>query len=246
MKHDVLLIGTYHKTGTVWMQRAFEPVAEALGLRYAGTHLDAGATVFPAGIYHDDHARFSDAILATDHAGFRMVRDPRDVVISGAHYHVKSHEPWLHMPREGLDGRTYQQAILSLPSWPERYDFEMRHTAKKTTRKMVNDFVRVPYFLLVRYETWMTDASLADFTAILSALGFSTREVETAAAIFQRVSLFGGREGADDHVRSGRVAQWRQVFTKALAEQFLEIYDDALIRLGYEENHDWVLALPDA
>lgn len=246
MKQKTLLVGTYHKTGTVWMQRVFADIAEKLDLRFTESHpaRDEGEAI--AGIYLDGHSRFSSALLASDHAGFRMIRDPRDVVISGAHYHMKSDEAWLQEPLPALGGQTYQQAILAEPDAAARYIFEARQVANATTLDMVRDCERLSGFTTVRFEDWIADDTMTSFAATMAQMGLSAKECAQAKQAFYNWSLFGSGDKADAHTRSGKVAQWRSVFTRPVAEAFLEVHGDALIVLGYEENHDWVLSLPVA
>ena len=42
------------------------------------------------------------------------------------------------------------------------------------------------------------------------------------------------------HVRSGTSNQWKKHLNPELRKRFVELYGDVLIKLGYEENHDWV------
>lgn len=244
MKHDVLLIGTYHKTGTVWLQRVFMDLAARLEIPFTESHSAPEGSEMPKGIYLDGHSRFSGALLTGHPAGFRMIRDPRDVVISGAHYHMKSEEAWLHEPLGVLGGHTYQQAIMAEPDAAARYIFEARQVANATTLDMVGDCDRLSGFVTVRYEDWMTDETMAGFAAVMAQMGLIDQECDLAKQVFHRWSLFGRGNKADAHARSGKVAQWRTVFTRPIAEAFLEVHGDALITLGYETDHDWVLALP--
>lgn len=246
MKHDILLIGTYHKTGTVWLQRVFMDMAEKLALPFAEAHTVTDDNEQFTGIFMDGHSRFSDGLLSGDSVGFRMIRDPRDVVISGAHYHGKSDETWLHEPLPALGGQTYQQAILAEPDAPARYIFEARQVANATTRDMVGDCDRLKGFETVRYEDWIADESMTGFGKVMIQMGLTAQECELAKQAFHRWSLFGRGNKADVHTRSGKVAQWRSVFSRPIAEAFLEVHGDALITLGYEKNHDWALALPSS
>ncbi len=242
-KPERLLIGTYHKTGTVWMQRVFLNLADALGIRYTGSHLGSDPIKPQAGFYLDEHSVFPASLLAARHRAFRMIRDPRDVVISGAHYHAKSHETWLHQPHEDFGGKTYQQAINSFDSQTDRYVFEMQHVAAETVEQMLQGATALPDFLTVRYETWMTDPTMADFTSTMKQLGFRRKALDQAKETFFQFSLFGESKHVDAHTRSGKVEQWRSVYTRAMADTFLDLHGDALITLGYEKNHDWVLGL---
>lgn len=246
MKHDILLIGTYHKTGTVWLQRVFMDVAAKMDLPFTESHSAPTGDDMPTGIYLDGHSRFSDAMLSDGSVGLRMIRDPRDVVISGAHYHLKSDEAWLHEPLPALGGQTYQQAILAEPDAAARYIFEARQVANATTRDMAGDCDRLKDFVTVRYEDWIADETMAGFGEVMTQMGLSAQECELAKHAFHRWSLFGRGNKTDAHTRSGKVAQWRSVFTRPIADAFLEVHGDALITLGYEKNHDWVLMLPNS
>lgn len=244
MRHETLLVGTYHKTGTVWLQRVFMDAAERLALPFAESHNAPKEGHQYSGIVMDGHCRFSESMLGGDNAGFRMIRDPRDVVISGAHYHMKSEESWLHEPLPALGGQTYQQAILAEPDTAARYIFEARQVANATTRDMVRDCKRLSGFVTVRYEDWIADETMAGFASVMGQMGLSAEECYIAKQAFHRWSLFGRGNNVDAHARSGKAAQWRTIFTRQIAEAFLEVHGDALITLGYEANHDWVLALP--
>lgn len=245
MKHDILLIGTYHKTGTVWMERVFTIMAPKFGLPFVGNHLGLDPCPAKPGFYLDEHSCFPETLLKADHIGFRMIRDPRDIIISGAHYHAISDESWLHKPKEALGGRTYQQAILDESDQLAQYLFELQNVALETTRQMIEGYIMLPHFETVRYENWMNDTSLMDFSRVMGKLGLTASETETARQVFYDYSLFGERQGIDQHTRSGKVAQWRDTYTRPLGEKFIEIYGDALVTLGYEKNHDWVLGLPE-
>lgn len=243
MKHDILLIGTYHKTGTVWMQRVFQSFCDRRGIAFTGTDLGEEPLDPVSGVYLDDHSEFPESLLSAPHIGFRIIRDPRDVVISGAHYHMRSSEDWLHKARNDEKAHTYQQAINAQETQEEKFLFEMHNAAHHTCTQMVRDVDLLKDFKTVRYETWMTDPNMANFVFLLRELEFDPYEIEAAKRAFFQYSLFGKGGGIDGHARSGKVEQWRTVFTRQLGEAFLELNGDALIKLGYEENHDWVLSL---
>ncbi|WP_262694303.1 hypothetical protein [Kordiimonas aquimaris] len=245
MKHDILLIGTYHKTGTVWLQRVFMDAAQRMGHSFIENQREVAKGELRSGFYQDHHCRFSKDLLAADYVGFRMIRDPRDVVISGAHYHMKSDEAWLHEPLGALSGQSYAQAINAQPDMQSRYIFEAQQVANATTRDMIADVSRLPGMITVRYEDWIADETMQYFGAVMQQLGLTDEECSHAKEAFHRWSLFGRGNKVDAHARSGATAQWRSIFTRAVGEAFLAVHGDALVTLGYEDNHDWVLHLPE-
>ena len=95
-----ILVGTHHKSGTVWMKRIFATVAADFGLKfYIGSQAECPPD---AKIFMEPHSRFDFDVLERDYRGLHMVRDPRDMIVSACFYHLTSTEPWLHVPRPEL------------------------------------------------------------------------------------------------------------------------------------------------
>ncbi|PCI60935.1 MAG: hypothetical protein COB37_09020 [Kordiimonadales bacterium] len=249
MQNKAVLIGTYHKTGTVWMLGVFERALAELGLPFVRENIAAILSAGQSAVFFQDHCRFDRDLITAETRGFRMIRDPRDVVISAAHYHTKSDEKWLHVAREKFGNKTYHQAINAKEGWHEKYRFEMQPNwgSGSTIRKMVLDKVlECDAFRTVRYET-MIDPVGGDvaFSELLKFLGFEAGEQAVIMARFKDNRLANIDAAAHSHVRSGKTAQWRTKYTKALAEDFIAIHGDALIALGYETDHAWADTLPD-
>jgi len=170
-----------------------------------------------------------------------VIRDPRDVVISGCFYHVKTVERWANNPKKEFGGKSYRDAISALPTDHDKLVFEMDHTAGKTIREMLawdygNNLVHE-----ARYEDLIVDRELKHFQPIMAFLGFEGERLETALKYVRELSLFGGAAGSDpaDHIRSGEGRQWVRTFTPELKAEFKQRFPDALQRLGYEITSDW-------
>lgn len=228
------------------MQQVFRDAAQMLDIHYEEECREEDASNLAPGIYLDHHCHFPQSLLNTDMRGFRIIRDPRDVVISGAHYHVRSDEAWLSRPSDLHDGQSYQAALSAHVGWPERYAFEMQWVAKATTGAMIEDADRLPEAIqLVRYEDLMSEDADETFRALIISLGFDAQEQDALMRSFERHSLRGASASEQSaHVRSGKIAQWKHTYTRALGEAFLTAMGDALIVLGYENDHSWVQALP--
>jgi len=74
-------------------------------------------------------------------------------------------------------------------------------------------------------------------------------DVDKAVQSYWDKSLFGGLAKKDDrearvqlHVASGKKAQWTTKLPREIAEPYAERYGDALKKLGYAQNDDWVNA----
>lgn len=244
MENPVIFVGTYHKTGTVWIHRVMRDVAKGLGTGYFRNNLRDGnheGHVYEPGIYFDDHTYFPAEISEVPPIGFRMIRDPRDVVISGAHYHTRSEEGWLHMEREDLNGKTYQQAINAFEDVQDRYLFEMQRVGNHTINCMAQPNSFVEKLQPVRYEDLMTDSDFSVFTALMQSLGLRRGELKKAEKAFRKHSLVGDAKSTGKHGTSnGQLARWKTAFSRETARAFAERHGDALIRLGYEQDHSWV------
>ena len=249
--HSLLALGTYHKTGTVWIQRVARTMAETLGWRFIDSArndpdqpLDGPTVVF------DDHSRFAPAYLGHPGlTGFRIIRDPRDIIISGAHYHARANEPWLKKPEALFEGLSYRDRILSCPTPRARYQMEMAGVALSTWQQINGTFSKdyqasVRALPACRYEDLMVDPGQVHLDRLIGALRIPPVARQALAEAFEAHSLWGGRLVVDPHVRSGRTAQWLKVFDRPLAQAFLRLYGDALITHGYQSSHRWVEQLP--
>jgi hypothetical protein len=235
----LILVGTHHKTGTKWMLRLFEDFCAALGEGFHGGPQDR----MPAAtrVFFQDHSRFDFAALGRPYRGLHLVRDPRDVLISGARYHARASESWLHERRLRFWGSTYQEAIRRRRSLRDAVLFEMDHAGAHTIREMLAWDRTRPEFFEARYEDLVEDGDLSLFRRLLLFLGYDEDVLPTLEDIIRERSLFGGRVSDPAHVSDGRPRQWREVFDERLRRQFHQRFGDALERLGYEPGDEWQL-----
>lgn len=191
------------------------------------------------GFFFNDHSRFDLATLGRPYRGLHLIRDPRDVLISGARYHARASESWLHERRLCFWGLTYQEAIRRRRSVGEAVLFEMEHAGAQTIREMLEWDRTRPEFFEAKYEDLIGDQDLSLFRRILLFLGYDADVLPTLEGIIRERSLFGGRVNDPSHVSDGRAHQWREVFDERLKRRFCERFGDALERLGYEADDEW-------
>lgn len=257
----ILCVGTHHKTGTLWMRAVFRALAEALGV--------AHHTVFPAsGDKHVPDANrvflfqwnsaFPQAILDRPDARIlHVIRDPRDVLLSGMRYHrtaPEGGEEFLHTPRSDLKGATYQQHLNALPDDAARLMFEMGEKHAQTLAAMRAWDYGVPNTIEARYEDLMADTQGTAFREHLRNLGLPEPEVALGGRLFWDNALFGGL--ADATARSDRVKahvtgtatrDWRSSLPRDIARTYAERHGADLVALGYETHPtDWVEEVRDA
>lgn len=246
----VIGLGTHHKTGTVWMQRVFRSIGRALSIPCAQVFRKTAEELVPETgrvILFSWSSRFHPSILARGDARIlHMIRDPRDVLISGMRYHQRAGtfgEKAVHTPREDLGGKTYQEHIRALGTEEEKLLFEMRERHARTLSEMLAWTYGRPNVIDMRYEDLIVDEEATLFRKVLAFLGLSGPEVERGARIFWRKSLFGGlaEDAARDdrirlHVASGQVAQWRRHLPRRVAEIYADRHGQDLVALGYERH----------
>jgi len=98
----------YHKVGTHWFNNIFNSLAKELGLKYQYcAQIDLKRE---ADLYLDDHSKVDFSSLRPYFAS-HMIRDPRDVIISGYFYHLWCAEAWCTTPQARYGGKSYQQSL---------------------------------------------------------------------------------------------------------------------------------------
>jgi len=233
----LVLVGTHHKTGTVWMQKLFSQFCNHLGERfYEG---EQAALPADAGVFLQWHSRFQPADLGRAYRGLHLIRDPRDVLISGAHYHRSSKEAWLHVRKLKFRGLTYQEAIGRRRTLAEAIVFEMKHVGGHTIREMLAWNRADPCFREVTYESLASVDGLDQLMGLLRFLGYPDPALPQLRLIAQDASIFHAGATTSGHARDGRPRQWPEVFDHHLKDRFIAYFGDALIQLGYENSHDW-------
>ncbi|MFX0202290.1 MAG: sulfotransferase domain-containing protein [Candidatus Hodarchaeota archaeon] len=232
-----ILIGTHHKTGSYWLSSVFQNICRHYSLTfYAGTQ-DSLPEQYD--VFFQNHSVFDLDSIGVPFRGIHIIRDPRDVIISGCFYHQKSEEEWLHRPRKDLQGLTYQQKINSYRNIDDQILFEMENVGKETICDMLNWDYTCSSFYELKYEDLIEDIDLILFHKIFSFLGFPGSVIPNLLAIAYNKSLFSGLHSKSVHIRSGETNQWKKYFKPNHKDRFLELFGDALIRLGYEKKTNW-------
>lgn len=249
-----LCIGTHHKTGTVWMRRTFHKFATQEGIpviRVTGKFtMDDLPATGPA-LLVSWSSSFPRALLDRDDVrAFHMIRDPRDVLISGARYHLTAktgNEKWLARPRDGWGGKSYQQMINAAQSRTDQLRFEMHNKHKTTLNEMLRWPYGHPHVVDMKYETLIEDTDTAIFRASMEQLGVDGFDIDRLVEFYWTHSIFGGLQEAENlkgnvksHIKSGKTEQWRSRLPHVIAQEYQASYGDALTTLGYDDGPAWV------
>lgn len=232
-----LLIATHHKTGTVLMKRVFTEIASLMG---STPCLASRGRLPPADwqLLLDMHSTVLASLptACEDIRALHVIRDPRMVVVSSALYHMHSKERWLHVPRPDLDGRTYQEHLISLPDNISRFRYELDHGAAGLALRDLDIISRLdqPWRLDVKLEALMEDHDLALYKTIFRHLELPESIMSQALEIALGHSVFNSSFSDNRHVRARQPEDWRTHLPMDFALDLERRFPGLACRLGYE------------
>lgn len=249
-----ICIGTHHKTGTIWMRKVWRAIHREQDIPFMQCYRPKRLKDLPETgpqIVVNWHSTFPKQLLAMEEARFiHIIRDPRDVLLSGMRYHRVAplgNEKFLREEREEWGGKNYQDHLNSLPDDHTRLMFEMEHKHRDTVEEMLSWDYDNPRVAEVKYEDLIEDRDCSQFRGILQGFAIEGLDIDRAVQTYWDHSLFGGLAKEDDrddrqnlHVNSGAKAQWVEKLPREIAEPYAERFGDALKTLGYAEDDSWV------
>lgn len=229
----------YHRCGTVWFSNILRQLAVKTGLKFcdgeeAKQASDSDIILYP-------HSRV-DVNQLGHYRGSHMVRDPRDMMISGYFYHLWTKEKWCHKSKERFGGKSYQQVLNAL-SPEEGLALTIRESSDFVEDMMKWDYQN-PLIMEIRYED-LIEREAELFPKIFSHYGFKPAAIEIGCEAAEKYTLRNvaiweiGNPKGKSHFRSGEVAQWREIFQPSHKALFKQLYPDILVKLGYEKDNEW-------
>lgn len=233
-----VLVGTHHKTGTVWMQKIFGDICRRYGLTMVGRKRNEPPPDQYYDIFFHAHSEFPDT-RSLHFRGLHLIRDPRDLIVSAAFYHQKSEEGWLHIKQDKFGGLTYQEKINTYTDMGDKLLFEMENSSYDNIQSIKNWDYDDARFINVKYENIIDDRQLTEFERIFNHLGFRDHVIGWCMIAAYRNSLFSGA-ARSEHVRSGKSRQWPNYFGARQKERFDELFGDVLARTGYDDDGEWI------
>lgn len=185
-----------------------------------------------------DLDRFDDIRVA------RVVRDPRDLLVSGYYYHKRSAEDWCDhrdptdgdwaivggvVPQSLPPGKTlaeYLNEVTVEEGLLAELDFRRNHF--DSMLQWPEDDPRVRVF---RYED-IVGNERGSFRELFDFYGLSWPAKRAGLFYAARYSA-ARKKGRTEHIRDPSSGQWREHFTPRLRQAFNDRYGAVLERLGY-------------
>ena len=251
----------YHKTGTVLCTAIARKIAARFGWS-AITLPGLVKSVDPAKqIVIFAHSLIDFDLQSTPHRGVRLIRDPRDVWLSGYLYHLHCSERWC------INEQFDAASPILFPQVPH----SQQHRSEQWKRRYIAGLGCMSYqknllnrsqdagltFEMERYANWTIEAMtswradrdtidvkledfMADFDGVLTAIlrHFGMSEVDIPKALsaaasedVQRMSDVQIAKNPYIHARS--ISKWRAMLTPDQRERFEARYRSAIKQLGY-------------
>ena len=253
-KRRLMGMVTHHKCGTIWMKKIILGLSRILNVPVFGVWSDRYLKELPESgdVFLVNWEGYVPEALWTskEYKSVHLIRDPRDVLLSGCQYHhfaPQKGEKFLHEDRDDLGGMSYQNYLCSLESYEDKLTFEMNEKHHSTLNEMLKFPRDKEQCLLFRYENLLVDREMVQFEEILSHWDIPRSHYAAAKQIIWNASLFGSladpklrRGRMEAHILSGDRARWKKELPRSVGKSYAERFGPALRTLGYEKDDTWV------
>ncbi len=242
-KFPAVMHFTHAKAGSTWIDGILrELFGKRVKPRFWSKPDFSGAAgqVFASVFLARDEALASPDVVSAKR--FFVLRDLRDTLISRYFSIRDSHKP---DPAGKIEAMRLKLRDLSVEDGLANvmFDAGMEATAKIQRSWLGSNEI------ILRYEDLITNDVELFTRLFVEQLGLPiTAEQVEKAVVSQRFDTVYGRKPGDEdvmsHGRKGIAGDWRNHFTRRLADQFHGRYGELLQNAGYEKDAGWVSQMP--
>jgi hypothetical protein len=229
--------------GTKWLTRVLSGVADHYGLTLQWINNDIDSLDTTSDLVVFNHSDLCAQELEPC-VGSHMLRDLRDVVVSGYFYHLWTKERWATVPQAKYQKRSYQQYLNTL-SQNEGIHAEIDRLAEYVSDRRMREWnYGDARFLELKYEDVFGNEERG-FRRLFEHYGFTPQAVNASVKIatsFSFDKLVASKtthERKKSHLRSGQPGEWRTTFDEDHKRHFKEVMGDVLVLTGYEDDMNW-------
>lgn len=205
----VIFVATHHKVMTTYFNAVLRLLSFGLKRQFQRVHIEQPAA--GSQVVLSMHSKL-DLPKLGDYRGVHIMRDPRDMIISGYHYHKWTHEEWVHRPDD--EGVSYQQKLNSANKYDGLF-MEINHFIFFYRKTLLDWDIEDPNILEIPYRDLMEDGRTDLYTQMFRHLGLEGHTLDLATdlmRLFEAKSRTGRQTGevaAKSHLRSGKSGQWQ-------------------------------------
>jgi hypothetical protein len=225
---------TQWKAGSQWIHKILASCCapKKVWPSFDGTQPIARNNVYAAAYLSKEEY---DSFATSDSKYFIVLRDPRDILVSGYFSMKFSHTllPGIAEQRQELESISLEEGMLrTIETWVQPSVDIALSWAKSGAR-----WIRYED-LLHRDVELLTQALLVDCGLPIKK---SLLEESVLACRFDKIA--GGRkpgqEDVNSHYRKGIAGDWKNQFTPHIKDIFKQRFGEALKICGYEKDSDW-------
>ncbi len=185
----VIIHCCYHKVGTVWFGRILRDVAAEFGLSFEigstyksirNFELNQDVDIFL------DFGSHVDLESLDEYVGSHMIRDPRDMIVSGYFYHRRTNELWANIPRPEYRGMSYKEYLNSIGQ-SEGLLAEIKHANFWVKHMQEWNFNNKRIFE-IRYEDILDNEAMI-FRNMFRHYRFSKEAINKSCQIYEKYSF---------------------------------------------------------
>lgn len=259
---DLILHVTYHKCLTLYYKR----IMNRLTAEFPFTWKD----------YFGDSASFNQdavsgsgkrVICLTDrddimwdklpnYRGSHFIRDPRDLIVSGYHYHMWTREEWCLAPnfpwRHYVSRPFFELVEPEVAKYPQNISYQTYLNSLDRERGMILEMIfrrdtivqmqrwnyHNPNVIELRYENVIGNET-ESFNRLFEHYRFHRRARQRGVELATQLRLENQKKGDTKHIRSGETKQWKEELPPRVQEVFKQAHGDVLVQLGYERDLNW-------
>ena len=253
----------HHKCGSTWFRRISENVCKSLALSYAYEHNSMNIRPNISSFFSKNEIDFlvfanADKNFIDDDAQFRafhVIRDPRDLVVSGYYSHLYSHtlkgSPELREHRDQLKSVEQDEGLFKEMLFDAKFLGHMYNWNYKDERILelkYEDVLRDSSLIFKAYENLgLVNQPVRGRARRWIFKNYKTRVMSSArmnriieSHSFKAISKRNvGEENVKSHFRKGISGDWKNHFNEEHKEYFKKEFGEVLIKLGYEKDSSW-------
>lgn len=261
--HRMIFHFSYHKCITVYYQRILKEIfgnfskmqkarnlvlhrltGKGRGYKHFNSRIDRFYSCWPRYCAASVNNHLVDFSRLGDFRATHFVRDPRDLVVSGFHYHRRGVESWSRVKDptakdfaivngcipEGMGpGLSFSEYLAGLDAESgliAEMEFRQKHF-----ESMANWDYENPNCLELRYEDIIGNETEA-FERIFRHYELDEEQVSRGLAAVEQHSA-KKRLGKDSHIRNPTAGQWRKHFTPRVEDEFQKRFPELDQALDY-------------